>query len=293
MSTPPPGDPTSDTVGALRRALARLLAEAGIDAADLEARLILAHALSCDPARLLARADEPVDAGVRIAAEGLLARRLAGEPVARLLGRREFWSLDLHLSPETLVPRPDTETVVEAALAALPDAKAPLRVLDLGIGSGAILAALLVERPAAFGIGVDLSEGAARAARDNLARAGLGARSAVVVGRWAEALAGPFDLVVSNPPYIPTRDIAGLEREVRLHDPGLALDGGADGLDAYRAIACELPRLLRRDGIAVLELGIGQEAAVAELLRGAGLEVPQPARADLSGIARALVARKS
>lgn len=294
MSTQPPTqEPQSETIGALRRALARRLSAAGIEPADLEARLILADALCCEPSGLLARADETAGVEVRAAAETLLSRRLAGEPMARILGRREFWSLDFELTPDTLVPRPDTETVVEAALAALPDRQAPLRILDLGTGSGAILAALLVERPAAFGVGVDLSEGAARAARDNLARAGLAGRSAVLVGRWAAALTGPFDLVVSNPPYIPTSEIAGLSREVRLHDPGLALDGGADGLEAYRAIARALPRLLRPDGIAVLELGIGQEAAVAGLLREAGLLPLGPALADLSGIARALAARKS
>lgn len=294
MSTQSPTqEPQGETIGALRRALARRLSAAGIEPADLEARLILADALSCDPSGLLARADERAGDEVRAGVEARLSRRLAGEPMARILGRREFWSLDFELTPDTLVPRPDTETVVEAALAALPDREAPLRILDLGTGSGAILAALLVERPAAFGIGVDLSEGAARAARDNLARVGLAGRSAVLVGRWAAALTGPFDLVVSNPPYIPTSEIPGLAREVRLHDPGLALDGGADGLDAYSAIARALPRLLRSGGIAVLELGIGQEAAVAGLLREAGLLPLGPARADLSGIARALAARKS
>lgn len=294
MSTrAPTPEPAGETLGTLRRALARRLAQAGLASADLEARLILAEALAYPPAALLARADEPAGAALAAAVEALLARRLAGEPMARISGRREFWSLEFLLSPDTLVPRPDTETVVEAALAALPARAAPLSILDLGIGSGAILAALLVERPSAFGVGVDLSEGAARAARDNLARLGLKARSAVLVGRWAEALTGPFDLVVSNPPYIPAGAIAGLDREVRLHDPLRALEGGPDGLDAYRAIARELPRLLRSGGIAVLELGQGQEADVSALVRDAGLTVSGPARADLSGIARALVARKS
>jgi release factor glutamine methyltransferase len=213
--------------------------------------------------------------------------------VGRLHGPREFWSLSFALSPDTLEPRPDTETVVEAALAALPDRDAPLTMVDLGTGTGAILAALLSERPNAFGVGIDISAGAAHAARDNLARAGLASRSAVLVGSWGEALAGGFDLVVSNPPYIPSADIAGLSREVRLFDPARALDGGADGLAAYGAIASALPRLLAPGGTVVLELGIGQEAAVAALLRAQGIAPQGPAKLDLGGVPRALVGRKS
>lgn len=279
------------TVAALRRRMAVDLAAGGVSTPDLDARLLLAQALGCAPGELLARGEAvPAPASVALA-ETLLARRLAGEPVARILGRREFWSLDFRLTPQTLVPRPDTETVVEAALAACPERGAPLRILDLGTGSGALLAALLSERPNAFGIGLDRAEGAARAARDNLAGAGLAGRSAVVVGDWAASLAGGFDLVVSNPPYIPRGDLDHLEREVREHDPRLALDGGADGLDAYRALAAALPGLLAPGGVAVLELGIGQEAAVAGLLRAAGLSPAGPARPDLGGIPRALLVR--
>lgn len=280
------------TLAALRRTMAAHLKAAGISAADIEARLILAAASGLDPAGLLARGAEAATPQTRDSAGHLLSRRLAGEPVARLIGRREFWSLDFALSPDTLVPRPDTETVVEAALALLADRAAPLRILDLGTGSGAILAALLTELPHAFGIGVDLSVDAARTACDNLARLGLSSRSAVVAGCWGEALAGGFDLLVSNPPYIPTAHLAGLDAEVRLHDPPLALDGGADGLNAYRAIAGQAVRLLAPGGILVLELGIGQEEAVAQLLRAAGLALAGRARADLAGIARALAARK-
>ncbi|MBB6308399.1 peptide chain release factor N(5)-glutamine methyltransferase [Xanthobacter tagetidis] len=280
------------TLAALRRAVAARLKAGGIDAADTEARLIVGAASGLDPTGLLAHGSEAATPRTQAGAEDLLARRLAGEPVARLIGRREFWSLDFALSPDTLVPRPDTETVVEAALALVADRAATLRVLDLGTGSGAILAALLTELPNAFGIGVDLSAGAARAACDNLARLGLADRSAVAVGHWGGALSGGFDLLVSNPPYIPTGDLAGLDTEVRVHDPALALDGGQDGLDAYRAIARQAGGLLTSGGILVVELGIGQEPAVAQLLREAGLTVAGPARADLAGIPRALAARK-
>ncbi len=281
-----------ETVAALGRRMAAALAADGVPTPGLDARLLLAAALGCEPGELLARGDEAVAPEALAAATGMLARRRAGEPVSRILGRREFWSLDFHLSAETLVPRPDTETVVEAALAACPERGATLRILDLGIGSGALLAALLSERPAAFGIGVDRAEGAARTARDNLRRAGLGGRSAVIVGDWAGSLSGVFDLVVSNPPYIPRADLDGLDPEVRDHDPRLALDGGVDGLDAYRALAAALPGLLAPGGVAVLELGIGQAAAVAGLLAAAGLPPEGSPRCDLGGIPRALVARR-
>ncbi|OYW43288.1 MAG: protein-(glutamine-N5) methyltransferase, release factor-specific [Azorhizobium sp. 12-66-6] len=289
MSRPATGAPSR---AAVRRALAARLRAAGIESADLDARLLLADALQVAPADLLLDGDVPVDAPALAAVEARVDRRLAGEPVARILGEKEFWSLPFRLSDETLVPRPDTETLVEAALSALGARRgARLRVLDLGIGSGAILAALLSELPQAFGVGVDRSAGAARTARDNLARLGLAGRSVVRIGDWAQDLEGPFDLVVSNPPYIPSGDLPALEREVRLFDPAPALDGGADGLNAYRAILAALPRLLAPQGIAVLELGIGQEADVAALARAQGLLAEAPARPDLGGIPRALVLR--
>jgi len=285
--------PAALSVAALRRELAATLVEAGIADADRDARLLLAEALRCAPGDLLLRADAPVPEAEARAARAFAARRAAGEPVARIRGRREFWSLDFLLSPDTLVPRPDTETLVEAALAACPERDAPLRILDLGTGTGAILAALLAERPRAFGLGVDRSEGAARTARDNLVRNGLGGRAQVMVGDWGAALAGRFDLVVSNPPYITSAEMTELPVEVRRYDPRLALEAGADGLDAYRAITAGLPRLLAPGAVAVLELGAGQEAAVAGLARNAGLLIDGPARRDLAGTPRALVARRA
>ncbi|MGO4129817.1 peptide chain release factor N(5)-glutamine methyltransferase [Inquilinus sp. YAF38] len=279
----------SSIAEALRDGTARLAA-AGIDSAMSDARLLLMHALGIDRTGLLTRAAEPLppEAAGRYADH--LARRAAREPVSRILGRREFWSLDFALGPATLDPRPDSETLVEAALAAAPDR--PLRVLDLGTGTGCLLLAVLHDRAAAFGIGVDRSEAAARVARDNARALGLADRAAFTVGDWATALAGRFDLVLSNPPYIPDSDIAALEPEVREHDPRLALSGGADGLDAYRALAAALPDLLAPGGTAVVELGIGQAADVAALFRGAGLDIAGTPH-DLAGIPRCVVTKKS
>lgn len=273
----------------LLRDIARRFAGAGIEAPEREARALIKVALALTDTDLIVRNEVvvPEDEAARTLA--LAARRAAGEPLARLTGRREFWSLDFTLAPDTLVPRPETETLVEAALRAFPDRAAALRVLDLGTGSGAILAAILSERPNAHGVGIDLSEGAARQARANLDHLGLGTRASIMVGRWAEALAGRFDLVVSNPPYITSADIETLDTEVRAHDPRLALDGGADGLDAYRIIAGALPALLNPGGITILEIGAGQEADVARLLRDVALPPDGPARPDLAGIPRALV----
>ncbi|KMO27620.1 SAM-dependent methyltransferase, partial [Methylobacterium tarhaniae] len=172
----------------------------------------------------------------------------AGEPVARIIGAWEFWGLPFGLSSDTLVPRPDTETLVEAALGLGLGPDAPHRLADLGTGSGCILVALLTEWPQAVGLGIDRSPGACVTARANAARNGVADRAAFAVGDWASALSGPFDVVVANPPYIASEVIAGLSGEVRDHDPRLALDGGADGLDAYRTILAQVPRLLAPGG---------------------------------------------
>ena len=275
---------------ALREAAGRLR-DAGIEAAETAARALAAEAFAMSPTRLLseARAEAPACQAKRF--EGLVARRLAGEPVDRILGRREFWGFDLRLSPDTLSPRADTETAVEASLAALRDVEAP-RILDLGTGSGCILLALLAERPDAAGVGVDRALGAAAAAQANAQALGLAARAAFMVGDWTAALSVRFDLVVSNPPYIETAAIAGLDREVRAHDPLLALDGGADGLDAYRAILAQVAAVLAPGGAIVLELGAGQSGAVAQIALGNGLIVEVEAR-DLSGTIRVLTLRQA
>ncbi len=253
------------------------LAAAGVEGPRREARLILAAAHGTDAAGVLrmAAADEALY-------EPLVARRAAREPLAYILGRREFWGLEFAVSPATLIPRPDSETLVEAALAA---GIAPRRILDLGTGTGCLLLALLHEFPEAFGVGVDISPAAAALAARNAATLSLAGRAAFTAGNWADALDGSFDLVVSNPPYIEAGLIPGLAPEVARYEPGSALDGGADGLAAYRAICAALPRLLAPGGLAILELGAGQAADVAALAAGFTLRT----RPDLAGIPRAAI----
>ncbi|MBR0656766.1 peptide chain release factor N(5)-glutamine methyltransferase [Plastoroseomonas arctica] len=256
-----------------------------------EARMLLGAAIGVPPEELLrdARAAVAPEASARFAA--LLKRRLAGEPIAYLVGSRGFWTLDLAVSPASLIPRPDSETLVEAALLAIPDRTLPLRILDLGTGTGALLLAALSEYTNAWGLGVDRVPAAVELARQNAARTGLATRAAFLVGDWAGALDARFDLVLCNPPYIESAAIAGLMPEVARFEPASALDGGPDGLDAYRAVLAGLPSLLAPQGVAILELGLGQGPAVEALAAGFGLDVG-PTRADLGGIARALPVKK-
>jgi release factor glutamine methyltransferase len=280
------------TIAQARRALADAFRQAHLDSPELDARLLAGHALGLDHTGLTIEGGRNLGDDDARTLAALAARRLNREPVARILGVKEFWGLPLQLNEATLVPRPETETVVEAALAAI-DQSGPrnraLRIADLGTGSGALLIALLHELPEAAGIGTDISAEALAAARGNAGRLGLACRAEFTGGDFGAALPGVFDLVVSNPPYITSGDIAALAAEVR-HDPRRALDGGIDGLDCYRTIAGQARKLLKPDGHLVVELGIGQEPAVAALFCSAGL-APSPARNDLSGIPRALPAR--
>jgi release factor glutamine methyltransferase len=218
------------------------------------------------------------------AVDALTRRREAREPVAHIIGRRHFWTIELAVTPDVLIPRPETELLVESAMHVLAPGQAA-RVLDLGVGSGAILFAILKERPRANGVGVDVSGDALAIARRNAEALGLSDRVDLRAGDWAADLEGAFDLVVSNPPYIPSQDIDGLQPEVARFEPRLALDGGADGLDAYRAIITALPRLLKPGGAFALEVGIGQAESVRALAEAAGLSTGSPKR-DLGGIPR-------
>ncbi len=278
------------TLAAAQQALAESFRKAGIDAAEVDARLLIAHALGIDRTELLANGTRTLNAREMQAIDALAARRLKREPVARILGAKEFWSLMLDVTPAVLVPRPDTETVVEAALdfAVRGGLRMErLRILDIGTGSGALLLALLGELPNALGTGTDISAAALSVARANAERHGLRDRCSFIACNIAAGLPGPFDLIVSNPPYVARGDIATLAPEVRDYDPAVALDGGSDGLDGYRAIAADAGRLLAPGGRLIVELGAGQEGAVHALFTKAGLTVGK-ARNDLAGIARAL-----
>jgi release factor glutamine methyltransferase len=283
------------TVDAARRMLAARFKSNAIDSSELDARILVGAALGLDLTGVISAANRVLTSDESIRLEDLVRRRLAGEPIARILRLKEFWGLPLQLSAETLVPRPDTETVVELALEmlrAVPDPDRALRIADLGTGSGAILLALLSELPNASGIGTDISEDALQTAHNNAVHLGLAHRVGFVSCNYAAALSGPFDLMVSNPPYIRSADIAGLATEVRNHDPFAALDGGTDGLDAYRALIPQAARLLAPGGVLVVEAGAGQTSAIGELMTAAGLTQERPAKADLAGVLRAVAGRK-
>jgi release factor glutamine methyltransferase len=271
------------TADAMREIAARLGA-AGIEDARREARLILAAALQVDAAGLLLLGQVP-----QAAFQNQVTRREQREPLAYILGRKEFWGLSFAVSPATLIPRPDSETLIEAALAALPERGGVKWILDLGTGTGCLLLAALREFPQAYGVGVDLSPEAASLAARNAGDLGLAGRSGFVAGNWADSLCRRFDLILSNPPYIATGELPGLMPEVAKFEPLSALNGGEDGLSAYRAIIAALPGLLRNSGIAVLELGAGQAEPVAAMAAQAGFRTE--IRPDLANIGRALTLR--
>ncbi|WP_416898146.1 MAG: peptide chain release factor N(5)-glutamine methyltransferase [Minwuia sp.] len=277
--------PDALTVEVLLREGATQLREAGIEGARLDARILLAEILAREPNTLL-----PGDASIvadvdAVRFRSLLARRAAREPVSRILGRREFYGRTFEVTPDVLDPRPDTETVVELALSSLTSAA---RIVDLGTGTACILLTLLAERPGASGIGVDFSPAALAVAKRNADRLGLADRAAFRQGDWLDGLDGPFDLIVSNPPYIPAGDLAGLMADVRDHDPALALAGGADGLDPYRTIFAGAASRLAANGAVVVEIGAGQAQDVRAIAARAGLRFDRAA-ADLGGHVRALL----
>lgn len=262
----------------------------GVEEAEADARVLIGHALHLDRARLIAQSDRILEAREVTVISALATRRLRREPVSRIVGQKEFWSLPIFVTPDVLVPRPETETVVEAALdfvirSGLRLEK--LRVLDIGTGSGVLLLALLNELKNAIGTGTDVSSAALDVARANAARCRLDSRCNFVVCNIATGVEGPFDLIVSNPPYIAHDEIETLAPEVRDYDPQVALDGGQDGLDAYRSIAGDAKRILAPGGRLFVELGAGQDEQVRALFTKAGLSPGIP-RKDLAGIPRVL-----
>lgn len=265
---------------------ARTLRDMGIEDTRREARLLLDH---CAGPPAADGQPLPPDAIAKLKA--CIERRRNREPVSQILGQWEFWSLPIYVTAATLTPRPDTETLVQAALDLLPGREAPLRLLDLGTGSGCLLLALLHELPAARGLGIDRSPEALAVARRNAAALGLADRAQFALGDWAEGLNGSFDLIVSNPPYIPQDEIPGLMPEVSRHEPRIALDGGSDGLDCYRQLAPQIAARLAPGGQALLEAGLGQAVHAASILAAAGLR-PAGVKADLGGRERCIVFQK-
>jgi release factor glutamine methyltransferase len=284
------GSQNLQEIGDAIRDGARRLAGAGLENARLDARLLLGSVLGRD---VWPHESAPLQAEEQVLFDALLNRRIAREPVSRILGRRGFWTLEIEVGPDVLVPRPDSETLIEAArdhaaIRVKAGMRPPKRILDLGTGSGALLLAALRVFEDATGLGLDLSENAVTVAKSNAIFNQLESRAKFAIGNWSDLICEPADLILSNPPYIATADLAELDPEVRDHDPGMALDGGADGLHCYRTLAVAIPRLLAVDGLAVLELGRGQAADVGALMQAAGLTVLE-VRADLGGIERAMV----
>jgi len=275
-------------LGSALAAATRALDAAGVEAPRREAQVLIGHALGVGRETLIGYPERRLSAAEQGALVEIVDRRRGREPAAYILGRREFWSLDLRVTPDTLIPRPDSETLVEAALASVTDRGARLRLLDLGTGSGCLLLALLCELGAASGVGVDIAPGAVAVARDNADRLGLAHRTAFVAGDWGRALRGRFDIVVANPPYIDADACSALAPEIARHEPSRALDGGRAGLDRYAALAPDVARLLAPAGRVVIEVGDGMADAVAAIMASRGL-TETSRRRDLAGIERALV----
>lgn len=279
---------TTETVGDhVARATGRLQA-AGIDGPRREARLLLAHTFGKSVEWLVAHDDELIETPTPF--ENAVRRREAREPLSHILGEREFWSLRFQVNASVLDPRPDSETLVAAVLAQYPEPDTVVKIADLGTGSGCLLLSILSERPGAEGVGVDISESALSIARENAQRFGLAARANFNQSHWGSRLNGTFDIVVSNPPYIPTTAIDDLAPEVARFEPHSALDGGADGLNAYRHIAAALPQILKPNGLVALEIGQGQDASVTRILRDGGIRIVGLEK-DLAGIPRCVLGR--
>lgn len=277
------------------RDLTRVLKEAGIETAALDARLLLQHALTLSHTEFISTPERHISAEETARLATLTQRRLEREPLSRIFGETEFWSLPFYVSAATLDPRPDSETLIELALELMPARGEGRSLLDLGTGTGCLLLSLLSEWPAAQGLGVDKAPAALATARRNTARLGLEGRAAFQQSDWFTNLTGSYDLILSNPPYIPEAEIAGLAPEVARFDPALALDGGASGIEPYKLIFAEAGRFLNEGGWLIVEFGFGQLAEIKAALAASPLSAvvgePQQ-RADLSGTPRCLAVQK-
>jgi release factor glutamine methyltransferase len=280
----------ADTLGSILTEAIAVLSAAGLDEPRRRARRFVAAFLDVPPTELLSHAERALERAVVERLRRSLARIVIGEPLSRVLGWREFWGLRFALSTDTLDPRPESETLVEAVLRRIPDRNVPLNFLDLGTGTGCLLLALLSELPTAVGIGVDVAVGAVMTARENAAVLGLADRARFFVGDWSSALSGCFTVIVANPPYIAGLELVDLPPEVRRYDPKRAVDGGEEGLAAYRRIAVNLPALLSSGGIFAVEIGAGQAPVAAAILQAQGLLI-DGIEHDLAGIERCIVAR--
>lgn len=270
----------------------RRLAAAGVAEPRREARILVGHGLGVRAEYVIGHPERELKPDEWARIEAAVARRCTRRPLAQVLGKREFWSLEFAVTPDTLDPRADSECLIEAVLAHVPDRNARLDILDLGTGTGCLLLTLLHEMPNARGTGVDISAAALKVARRNAESLGLAARARFLEGDWGGGIEGRFDVIVANPPYVPAAELARLQPEVALFEPRLALDGGTDGLAQYRRLAPDLARLLATGGIAVIELGLGQQEAAAAILGEAGLESTAVAL-DLALRERAIVAKRA
>ena len=281
---------STGTIGDAVRSITHHLEQAKIDEANSEARLIISYALGLTRSEIIHRNDEKLSENQITRCRSFAKRRSAREPMAYLIGEKEFWSLPFKVSPETLIPRPDSETLVDAVLDHARKAGTPKRLLDIGTGSGCLLAALLSEWPEATGIGIDNNEGAVSVARLNLDRLGLAERGEIVSATWPTYQPREeFDLVISNPPYIPTAEIRTLEPDVRDYEPLSALDGGPDGLEVHREVADQTRAVLKTRGLIAVEFGIGQSSYIQQIYCAAGFDSIHIHK-DLNGTDRCLLA---
>ncbi len=288
------GHAPGDSLDAVLKAAAGRLAGAGIESAGLDVRLLAGHVLGWDQARVMAHPEYSLTPVEGLNLEALICRREKREPLAYITGGREFWGLEFLVGPETLVPRPESETIIEAALASIRGRQAPLKVLDLGTGSGCLLLALLKERPDATGLGVDVSPAALAVARLNARALGLEGRARFLLSDWGggiDADEGRFDLIVANPPYVADGEFAGLDPEVARFEPRLALSGGPDGLDCTRAMVPQITRLLAPGGLALVEVGAGQAQPVCVIFQQHDFEISH-VHDDLAACPRVVSASK-